>query len=264
MYGKLIVGYRETAQGRDALELGNVLARAFGAEMQIATVDGDPGGSLAALARSEGADLIVLGSSHRGPLGRIVPGATAYRVLAEGGCAIAVAPAGFAERSAEESGWHPLAANEDEIGLHVIGVAYDGSAAARHALDVAAELAIANGAALRVYTVAVTRPEVAVAASPQAIGSAEPARLRDSLLEAVAKLPPEARALPVYLRGFPAAEILGAVECGVDLLLMGSRGDGPLRRGLLGSVSTTVLERAGCPVIVSPSRVGAPLEAVAH
>ena len=38
----------------------------------------------------------------------------------------------------------------------------------------------------------------------------------------------------------------------VDLLFAGSRGYGPLRRALLGSVSGALVRDAGCPVVITP------------
>ena len=39
-----------------------------------------------------------------------------------------------------------------------------------------------------------------------------------------------------------------------DLLVCGSRGYGPLRRVLLGGVSSRLLRRAACPLLVVPRR----------
>jgi hypothetical protein len=48
----------------------------------------------------------------------------------------------------------------------------------------------------------------------------------------------------------------------LDLLVCGSRGYGPLRAVLLGSVSRVVTSAAACPVIVLPRGVRASLEAL--
>jgi nucleotide-binding universal stress UspA family protein len=86
--------------------------------------------------------------------------------------------------------------------------------------------------------------------------------LRGMLHEAVADLPSEARALPVFMRGFAAQELVEASEAGVDLLVLGSRGGGPLRRRLHHSVTSTVMQDAKCPVLISPAGVKAPTEAL--
>jgi nucleotide-binding universal stress UspA family protein len=51
--------------------------------------------------------------------------------------------------------------------------------------------------------------------------------------------------------GRPDAEIIGQAErIGAGLIVIGSRGSGPIRRALLGSVSDSVVRHAHCPVLV--------------
>ena len=51
--------------------------------------------------------------------------------------------------------------------------------------------------------------------------------------------------------GRPDAEIVGlADELDAGLIVLGSRGLGPLRRALMGSVSDSVVRHAHCPVLV--------------
>jgi nucleotide-binding universal stress UspA family protein len=51
--------------------------------------------------------------------------------------------------------------------------------------------------------------------------------------------------------GRPDAEIVGlADELGAGLIVLGSRGLGPLRRALMGSVSDSLVRHAHCPVLV--------------
>jgi nucleotide-binding universal stress UspA family protein len=51
--------------------------------------------------------------------------------------------------------------------------------------------------------------------------------------------------------GRPDAEIIAqAEEIGAGLIVMGSRGFGPIRRALMGSVSDSVVRHAHCPVLV--------------
>ena len=58
--------------------------------------------------------------------------------------------------------------------------------------------------------------------------------------------------------GFPAAEIVRlAGRLGAGLIVMGSRGLGPLRRAWMGSVSDSVVRHAHCPVlVVRPEKEG--------
>ena len=53
-----------------------------------------------------------------------------------------------------------------------------------------------------------------------------------------------------------AAEQIVDTSAASDLLVIGSRGYGPLRRTLLGSVSRSVLQSARCPVLVLPRAAG--------
>jgi nucleotide-binding universal stress UspA family protein len=51
--------------------------------------------------------------------------------------------------------------------------------------------------------------------------------------------------------GRPDAQIVGlADELGAGLIVLGSRGLGPLRRALMGSISDSVVRHAHCPVLV--------------
>jgi len=64
--------------------------------------------------------------------------------------------------------------------------------------------------------------------------------------------PPEVTVLAVL--GIPAEEILG-VAMNADMVVVGSRGAGGFKKLLMGSVSTTVVHHAHCPVVVIPSEV---------
>jgi nucleotide-binding universal stress UspA family protein len=57
------------------------------------------------------------------------------------------------------------------------------------------------------------------------------------------------------LFGEPGRAIVEACEEGIDLLVCGSRGYGPLRAVLLGGVSSYVVAHARCPVVVVPRGV---------
>ena len=288
MLGKVIVGYDGSAEARDALALGRLLAeradgrlilaavfpvreeaigregyeaalredseRLFatvlpelsGLEIKTRVAGGQPPAEvLRALAEDENADAIVLGSTHRGPVGRIYPGSVAERLLHGAPCAVAVAPRGFASRSDEP---------------RVLAVAFDGSAESRTALQVASGLAEAADATLRV--VAVHEPFTATTAGVAPMGVTDVGAvtqrdaIRERLDDAVAELPPRLRAKGLLLKGPAAEELLKEAELGVDLLIMGSRGHGPLGRVLLGGVSATVMRSAPCPVLVMPRSAG--------
>jgi nucleotide-binding universal stress UspA family protein len=126
-------------------------------------------------------------------------------------------------------------------------VAFDGSDGARAALERAAELARASGAALTVVEV--------VSAGHLPFTGAEAARRagqeRAALRAAVAGLPDELGADPWVISGAPAAGVLTvAEEIGADLIVTGTRARGGLARALLGSVSAEIAGGAGCDVLV--------------
>lgn len=140
-----------------------------------------------------------------------------------------------------------------------------GARSAAEALKTAVDLALPNGAALRVYTVARRFAHVPGASGDER-GPHVPTEaeiLREMLHTAVADLPAEARALPVFVRGFPDRELVEATRYGVDLLVLGSRAGGPVRRLLHHSVTSAVMREATCPVLISPHDVRAPLTALA-
>lgn len=244
MFRRILVGYLDEEHGREAMALGQALARATGAELEVATAPEGKGG-LAQMAQAHGSDLIVLGPTHRGPASRVVPGATVEHLLGEAPCSVAVAPPGFGDDDAE---------------MRVIGVAYDGSPAAKEALATAAQMALSNGAAMRVYAIAdAFVPAPVGGGDSRHAGLTSGSRaLRDALHEAVAGLPSATRALPVFLRGDPAEKLITAAEVGVDLLVLGSRSGGPLRRMLHNSVTSRVIQEGIVPVLIAPAGVRSP------
>lgn len=200
-----------------------------------------PGIGLRLVAREIDARLVVVGSSHRHGLGRAVPGTTAMRLVTERTRPVAIAAAGTARRA---------------NALRRIGIAYDSSLPARHALAFAADLARRTGAGLTALDVAVPRTPLQLArygptAAPH-IGI-DPARdeARAHLDEALATIPPDVAANSELLAGDAPAQLIDATAR-LDLLVMGSRGHGALERALLGSTSDAVAEGARCPLVVVP------------
>jgi nucleotide-binding universal stress UspA family protein len=211
-----------------------------GGELKVVHVEkGSPADALQALAETGEADLIVLGSTHHGHFGSVSPGSVAEHLLHGARCRLVIAPKGYAE------GDH----SQDRLRIAAIG--FDGMAESYAALDEAAKLARKFGGSLRVIGVATPVPAMGAGAAAQAGAEAGP-DFQTQLNNAVAQLPPELRALPVYERGDPVQKLLEAAEMGVDLLVLGSRGFGPVMRLLIGSVSSRVIRQAPCPVLVVP------------
>jgi nucleotide-binding universal stress UspA family protein len=84
------------------------------------------------------------------------------------------------------------------------------------------------------------------------------AQIRTDLESVVAGLPEGVRGAVACLEGEPSERLIAASEK-VDLLVIGSRGYGPLRAVLAGGVSGRVIRGAHCPVIVVPRGVETPL-----
>jgi nucleotide-binding universal stress UspA family protein len=195
------------------------------------------------IAEKEDAALIVVGSTHTGRAGRVLPGSTAERLLHGSPCPVAVAPKGYTRREAPG----------------IVGCGYDGSQSAQRALQAAERIAAATGARLRVIR-AFTPLSYDVPPGSVAMGGVE---YNDSLHErasqeldaAVAKLTGDVHAEPFFAVG-NAAEILAEASEQLDLLLVGSRGYGPLHSVVVGGVAGRVVREAACPVIVLPRKAG--------
>jgi len=138
--------------------------------------------------------------------------------------------------------------------LRVIGVGFDAGDESRAALRVAERLALEHGATLRVYSV--------VAPHANATSRVEPTReeyrallnesLGAQLHEEVQTLDSGVRAAASVVRGDPVEALAGASQQGLDLLVVGSRRQGALGRLILGSVSSDLVDRADCPLLVVP------------
>ena len=216
---------QRTAEVRE--ELRPVAEQAGGAPVVVAGTS--PAHGLHRLAVQLEADLIIVGSSHRGRAGQVLAGTAGERVLHGAPCAVAVARRGFAR--------------EPELSLGQIGVGYNGSSESRLALQEATRIGLGVGAALKLFAVAPNTP------------FAERDRLKDELEATVAALPDELQVEGVLLSGHPN-EVLGEQE--VDLLVVGSRGYGPLRTLLLGGVSGPLVRSASSTVLVLPRGLDSP------
>jgi nucleotide-binding universal stress UspA family protein len=192
------------------------------------------------LAAELGADLLIVGSDSSDGVHRAAAGAVGLQLLRGSPCAVAIAPRGFARRYAPD--------------IRTIAVGYDGSDEATGVLREAAELAQALHAGLRVITISPgeDRP---------------PGELGDRLFGTLAALPAAIESRGVLRSGEPAAVLLDEAAREADLLAVGSRRHGPVRRALLGSVSAELVHQAPCPILVAPRgtiEVAPPLAAVVH
>lgn len=142
-----------------------------------------------------------------------------------------------------------------ETRLAVIGVAYDGSNGSQAALELAVALATPQRATVRLIGV-FERPHPVAVGFPGAmtapVNTAD--SVRDSMYErlraAADSVPAELRPDVVVVEGQPSKSLLSQTET-LDLIVCGSHGYGPVRRALLGSVSTALAHRAACPVLIA-------------
>ncbi len=205
----------------------------------IAVGDPSPVRALGDAASEIGANLVVIGSTHRGPVGRVYPGSVGERLLRDSTVAVAVAPHDYA------SHFHA------DIGL--IGVAYAGTPESRLALEAAKRLALRVDARLRVMTVI---DRSARSSGRQALSSEATEELERHLSEVERFLGPEVDRELKLLDGDPAAA-LATQGVETDMLIVGSRANGPLGRIVRGRVSSELMRTAPCPLIVVP-RAGSP------
>jgi nucleotide-binding universal stress UspA family protein len=287
--GTIVIGFDGSDSGEDALALGVLLCRATGAVPVVATVypeaypigpgrvdaewmafmreqseellrcarrvlgddvDADyrtvsaasESRGLHELAEEEQAEVVVVGSTHRGPLGRTSPGSTGDRLLQGSACPVAVAPRGLRE--------------QPPPGLRTIAVAFVDTPEAHEALGFAATLAQRSRARLRLLSVVPPRAEVFSPVIGRDAEEAFAARTREvfrrALDEALAGLGDRVEATAELLEGDVVDALATVDRRDADLLVCGSRGYGPLRRVLLGGVSSRLLRRAACPLLVVP------------
>jgi nucleotide-binding universal stress UspA family protein len=134
-------------------------------------------------------------------------------------------------------------------------VATDGSVTAADAIGFAVDFASAREAELTFVHVVPTVEFLATTGSDDVHGVLrhEPTEHDHALLRDAAALAAEhgVAATTVLLGGSTAAEIVAHAEaCGADLIVIGSRGHGPVASALLGSVALGVLHASKQPVLV--------------
>jgi nucleotide-binding universal stress UspA family protein len=132
-------------------------------------------------------------------------------------------------------------------------IATDGSPGSRVAIDEGLELATSLGACVTFVSVRPAPSPVLGDPYYQRALTKELGRARTALAEAVARA--EEQGIPcdaVTLAGNVADEIVRlARERGADVIVVGTRGLGPFKAALIGSVSTAVAQRADRPVLVA-------------
>ena len=128
--------------------------------------------------------------------------------------------------------------------------AYDGSEQARRALRYAERLVADDEVSvISVAAALIEAPRTAEYTDP----TSDPSLLRQQLEEARVILAEASGVEPEVIAavGNPAAEIISAAEArGVELIVVGRRGQHKVERFLMGSVSDRVVRHAPCDVLV--------------
>ena len=188
-----------------------------------------PGRGLQALCEEIDADLLVVGSSRRGALRRVLLGDDAREALDGAPCAVAIASTGFSREPAD---------------LSRIGVGYDGSAICRDALEVARALTAEHGSKLLVFETVQTpdhrlHPHLPGERAPDGSGL-DAARDRIATLGEV----------KAYAASGKPGEELARYSATVDLLVIGSHRSAAI--GVLQHESTAqrLARTARCPLLV--------------
>jgi nucleotide-binding universal stress UspA family protein len=129
-------------------------------------------------------------------------------------------------------------------------LAYDGSDGAKRALEQAAELAQSDGRSVTVVSVAETLN--LGRGGSHIVPEDEDSERKRELAEAVALLSDRGvKVRAVERKGEPAAMIIDEAENEhSELIVIGTRGLNAAKRAVLGSVSTDVVHRAPCSVLV--------------
>ncbi len=275
MYRKIICGHDGSEGGDDALALADVIRRATSADLTVVGVFPDgpfvdseqkfsyarrveaaagrigaeadafpsssPARGLHDAAEELGADLIVVGSKRKTSPGHVSAGHVGLQLLHGSPCAVAVAPAGI---------------REGDRSLHRIGVALDGSPESKLAQRAAVDLARATGAELLLVSV-LTLETSAFGWGYGVYDLEEDMReiVQQRLHDAAAAVPEGIKVHTELMARGAVPALIEKAAARTDLLFLGSRGYGPIRRVLLGSVSAPLVKRCPCPVVVVPRGV---------
>jgi nucleotide-binding universal stress UspA family protein len=192
---------------------------------------------------SAGAELLVVGSRGRGGFAGLFLGSVSRSCLHLAAVPTVVVPPQWEQRATRS-----------------IAVGVDGSDPSRAALAWALAEAAAHGARLRIVNVYDLAPYISTLGTAVAPDSELIDKSSRVLLEEMTADAQDAGVeIEVISASGPTAKTLLGVASGDDLLVVGSRGLGGLRRLLLGSVSEHCVHHSSCPVaVVRTSKTSGP------
>lgn len=190
------------------------------------------------------ADVIVVGSSRRGLLGRVFAGDHVRETLRHAPCAVAVAPVGYDAPPAP-------------LGRIVVG--HDGTAAAHAALAKACELKDRDHCELEVIDVVELSAPAVAGFHGSYLGVTAPRELATA--QANVSLLVKRSGVGGAIVPGDAAAVLSRAARSADLLAIGLQHRGHLDRILHGSAAHTLLRTQTTPLLVVPANHGPDLEA---
>jgi nucleotide-binding universal stress UspA family protein len=231
---------------QDAGERLAAAARDCGGSATTHILDGSPAGELHHLAEQVRAAAVVVGSSHRGAVGRLLIGDVGVSLLHGSACPIAIVPRDYDK--------HPGAVQR-------VGVAFEGTPESRAALEAAVGLARRAAGSIHSITVLEPMPWAPSYAWPGPYPSEELNESREQWAqtvadEALATIPDELTGASEVVHG-AVVPVLAGMSTELDLLVCGSRGYGSTRQVLAGSVGRGLAHRAACPLLVVPRELSA-------
>src|SRR5690349_19155075 len=238
MFTTVLIGEARGAGDADAAALASQLA-GQGADLARVHIEhGSVANGLRDEAIARGTNLIVLGSSGRGLIGRTFAGDDVTSTLRCAPCAVAVAPRGYADADRR---------------IANIGIGYDGSPEAKAALDAARTLAARTDAALLALGVATPPQGLTTPIGVSAVSQLE--AKREQIERCIAELGP---GIAGQVVDGIAHQELSELSERVDLLVIGSsRHHGRVSRALLGSTPEALSREAACPLLVVPGSTAA-------
>jgi nucleotide-binding universal stress UspA family protein len=206
---------------------------------------------LADLAEDIEAVMLIVGTTQETGLARALLGSITERLLHGATAPVLVVPPGWRESAPDR--------------ISSIGVAYVDTRDGREALRIAVQVALRIPAQVTLYYSVIGQSSERYSyligrTGEQAVLDKARDSFGKALEFAAAGVPPELEPRTVLLEGAVVDSLAALGPDDVDMLVCGSRGYGPVRRVLLGGVSSRLIRGARLPVAVVPRAATASAE----
>lgn len=228
----------EDSDAEDVLDAAAVRARRAFPRISVITRSERMDPASALIERSAGAELVVVGAHGKGLLARFLLGSVSHRVAAHASC--------------------PAVVVHGDVGTSGLPVAVgvDGSASSDAALELAVDEAVLRGVPLLVVHGWQPAPVSSFDSLPvsQEVVDSLHAVAADVVARAVATAHDRAPSLTVStaLAAAGPTQVLDSESGGAQLLVVGAHGHKGISGSAFGSVTSAVIDRAHCPVMVAP------------